>query len=83
MGNLRIPILTLITIVIICWLAVINAQIFGYDTNFPPGCERVAGKQFGSFLDVSLYIHTCVCIYVCMYVYMYICTCTCMYCVCM
>ena len=48
-----IPILSVITIAIICWLTVFNAQIFGYVTEFPEECSRVGGQQFGTFLEVQ------------------------------
>ena len=54
MGNKRVPCLILVTIAIIIWLALINAQIFGYQNDFTPECENVASGHFSSFLMVIL-----------------------------
>ena len=59
MGNKRVPCLILVTIAIIIWLSLINAQIFGYNKDFTPDCEDVAGGHFSSFLQVNLRMAVC------------------------
>ena len=54
MGNKRVPCLILVTIAIIIWLSLINAQIFGYQKDYTPRCEGVADGHFSSFLEVNL-----------------------------
>ena len=47
-----IPLLSAITLLIICWLAVFNAQLFGFVTNYPEGCSEISGQHFGTFVEV-------------------------------
>ena len=52
MGNISIPLLSIITVVAILWLAVVNMQFFGY-LHIPQDCQRVGGGHFDNILSVS------------------------------